>query len=89
MLVFSERKAYTKDGYELTIGTNYLGTFALTYGLLPLLKKSEKSRILNIISRAGLYGKLILLQMLFILVKLIQVSWYNWEEVLMVEFCVA
>lgn len=63
--VFSERKEYTKDGYELTIGINYIGTFALTYGLLPLLKNSEKSRILNIVSRAGLYGKIRLTDNLF------------------------
>lgn len=63
--VFSERKHFTKDLYELTIGTNYIGTFALTYGLIPLLKKSTDSRILNIVSRAGLYGKINITKDLF------------------------
>ena len=63
--VFSERKEDTKDGYELTIGTNYIGTFALTYGLLPLLKNAPNSRIVTIVSRAGLYGRIRLTEDLF------------------------
>ena len=31
----------TKQGFELTIGTNHLGHFALTQGILPLLESSE------------------------------------------------
>lgn len=40
----------TRDGFEIQIGTNHLGHFALTGHLLPLLKKTEGSRIVNLSS---------------------------------------
>lgn len=46
----------TKDGFELQIGTNYLGHFALTAQLLPLLQKGNKPRVITLSSIAHLSG---------------------------------
>ncbi|MDL2319065.1 SDR family NAD(P)-dependent oxidoreductase [Eubacteriales bacterium OttesenSCG-928-A19] len=35
------KRELTKDGFEMHMGTNHLGHFALTLGLLPLLRKSK------------------------------------------------
>jgi len=43
---------HTKDGYELQFGTNHLGHFALTAGLMPLVMAGEAKRIVNLSSRA-------------------------------------
>jgi NAD(P)-dependent dehydrogenase (short-subunit alcohol dehydrogenase family) len=40
----------TNDGFELQFGTNYLGHFALTGRLLPLLFRSHKPRVVNLSS---------------------------------------
>jgi NAD(P)-dependent dehydrogenase (short-subunit alcohol dehydrogenase family) len=37
--------AKTEDGFEIQMGTNHLGHFALTGHLMPLLKKTKGSRI--------------------------------------------
>lgn len=37
----------TADGFELQFGTNYLGHFALTGRLLPLLRQGQKTRVVN------------------------------------------
>jgi NAD(P)-dependent dehydrogenase (short-subunit alcohol dehydrogenase family) len=42
----------SEDGYELTFAVNYLAPFLLTRQLLPLLKKTAPSRIVNV-SSAG------------------------------------
>jgi NAD(P)-dependent dehydrogenase (short-subunit alcohol dehydrogenase family) len=42
----------TKDGFELQFGTNYLGHFALTARLLPLLRKGHQPRVVNLSSLA-------------------------------------
>ncbi len=42
----------TKDGFELQFGSNHLGHFALTGLLLPLLKKTEESRVISLSSIA-------------------------------------
>jgi NAD(P)-dependent dehydrogenase (short-subunit alcohol dehydrogenase family) len=42
----------TKDGFELQFGTNYLGHFALTGRLLPLLRKGRQTRVVNLSSGA-------------------------------------
>lgn len=46
----------TKDGFESQLGTNHLGHFALTGQLLELLKKTPKSRVVNVSSIAHKQG---------------------------------
>ncbi len=45
-------RGLTKDGFELTIGTNHLGHFLLTTLLLPKLREAKKPRIVNVASKA-------------------------------------
>jgi NAD(P)-dependent dehydrogenase (short-subunit alcohol dehydrogenase family) len=47
----------TQDGFELQIGTNHFGHFALTLGLLPLLFQGN-ARIINVSSMAHRMGKM-------------------------------
>ncbi|SCW65699.1 NAD(P)-dependent dehydrogenase, short-chain alcohol dehydrogenase family [Rhizobium mongolense subsp. loessense] len=42
----------TKDGFELQFGTNYLGHFALTGYLLPLLMRAQDPRVVTLSSIA-------------------------------------
>jgi len=42
----------TKDGFQLTFGTNHLGPFAFTEMLLPLLTATPQGRIVNVASEA-------------------------------------
>jgi NAD(P)-dependent dehydrogenase (short-subunit alcohol dehydrogenase family) len=49
--------AYTVDGFESQFGTNHMGHFALTLGLIPALKEGakvlgKKSRVVNVSSLA-------------------------------------
>lgn len=46
----------TSDGFELQFGTNYLGHFALTAHLLPLLKRGRKPRVVTLSSIAARQG---------------------------------
>lgn len=48
----------TKDGFELQIGTNHLGHFALTGLLFDILLKTEKSRIVSVSSMAHKWGEI-------------------------------
>jgi NAD(P)-dependent dehydrogenase (short-subunit alcohol dehydrogenase family) len=48
----------TKQGYELQFGTNYLGHFALTGLLLPLMNDVDNSRIITVSSLAGNNAKI-------------------------------
>jgi NAD(P)-dependent dehydrogenase (short-subunit alcohol dehydrogenase family) len=50
------RRITTQDGFELQLGTNHLGHFALTAWLLPLLKKSEHARVVPVSSVAARAG---------------------------------
>lgn len=50
------RRLTTSDGFELQFGTNYLGHFALTAHLLPLLRKGRLARIVNVSSIAARKG---------------------------------
>lgn len=46
----------THDGFELQFGTNHLGHFALTGLLLPLLRRSERARVVSLSSIAAPRG---------------------------------
>jgi NAD(P)-dependent dehydrogenase (short-subunit alcohol dehydrogenase family) len=46
----------TADGFELQWGTNYLGHFALTALLLPLLRKGKEARVVTLSSIAARGG---------------------------------
>ncbi len=48
----------TQDGFEMQMGTNHLGPYALTAQLLPLLRKTANSRIVNTASLAHLTGNI-------------------------------
>ncbi len=52
--VFSRRQL-TQDGFENTLAVNYLAPFLLTNRLLPLLRKSAPSRVVNLTS--GLHSR--------------------------------
>ncbi|HSJ33629.1 MAG TPA: oxidoreductase [Acidimicrobiia bacterium] len=45
----------TDDGFELQIGTNHLGHFALTAGLMPALLGAKNGRVVSVSSFARLY----------------------------------
>jgi NAD(P)-dependent dehydrogenase (short-subunit alcohol dehydrogenase family) len=48
----------TADGFELQFGTNYLGHFALSAQLLPLLRKSDAPRVITLSSVAARQGSI-------------------------------
>lgn len=48
--IIARRREESRDGYELTFAVNYLAPFLLTELLLPLLRGSAPSRIVNVAS---------------------------------------
>ncbi|MFD5112894.1 oxidoreductase [Streptomyces sp. NPDC058220] len=52
VMAVPERRT-TKDGFELTFGTNHLGHFALTGRLLPALLRSDASRVVTVSARVA------------------------------------
>lgn len=48
----------TSDGFELQLGSNFLGPFALTVRLLPLLLAAESPRVATMSSGTANYGKI-------------------------------
>jgi len=50
------RRRETADGFELQLGTNHLGHFALTAALLPLLRRSGSARVVSLSSVAARGG---------------------------------
>jgi NAD(P)-dependent dehydrogenase (short-subunit alcohol dehydrogenase family) len=57
--VLSMEKKQTRDGFELTMGTNHFGPFLLTNLLLEHLISTPHSRIVNVSSKAHTKGKLV------------------------------
>ena len=51
-------RGVSADGFELQLATNYLGHFALTADLLPLLRKSDAPRVVTLSSVAIHRGRL-------------------------------
>lgn len=51
-------KTLTKDGFELQLGVNHLGHFALTGHLLDLLEATADARVVNVSSLAHLTGRI-------------------------------
>jgi NAD(P)-dependent dehydrogenase (short-subunit alcohol dehydrogenase family) len=49
---YQKTRHVTKEGIEMTLAVNYLGPFLLTSLLLPLLRKSTRSRIVTVASSA-------------------------------------
>ena len=56
--VFFLRRFETEDGLEKTIGINYFGHYLLTTLLLPVIKRAEKARIINVSSDSYKQAKL-------------------------------
>jgi NAD(P)-dependent dehydrogenase (short-subunit alcohol dehydrogenase family) len=52
--VLPAERTYTEQGFELTFATNVLGPFLLTALLLPALRRSAPSRVINV-SSGGMY----------------------------------
>ena len=52
------KRQTTADGFEMQIGTNHLGHFALTGRLLPLLRKALAPRVVSVSSMAHRNGKI-------------------------------
>src|SRR5882762_2993490 len=50
------RRQTTADGFEMQFGTNYLGHYALTARLLPLLRGAHQPRVVNLSSIAHRTG---------------------------------
>ncbi|MCI4667749.1 MAG: oxidoreductase [Bacteroidia bacterium] len=50
--------ARTSDGFELQMGTNHLGHFALTGHLMPILKATKDSRVVATSSMAHMAGNI-------------------------------
>lgn len=48
----------TEDGFEMQLGTNHMGHFALTGRLLPLLIKCAPSRVVTVSSGAHHFGRI-------------------------------
>jgi len=52
--VMTEQRSETREGLEVTLATNLLGPFLLTYLLLPRLRRSPAARVINV-SSGGMY----------------------------------
>lgn len=55
--VMAPPRTTTTDGFELQLGTNHLGHFALTGRLLPLLRAAEAPRVTSLSSFMAYFGR--------------------------------
>ncbi len=55
-LMASPTRGETVDGFELQLGTNYLGPFALTHELIPLLRRGRNPRVVTVASLSANNG---------------------------------
>lgn len=53
--IYKRKYEKTEDGYEMTVAVNYIASFVLTNHLLPLLRMTKNTRIINVTSE--LYKK--------------------------------
>jgi len=56
--IYCTKREETEDGFEKTIGVNFLGPFLLTNLLLPILKETPEARIINVSSNACFQGRI-------------------------------
>ena len=56
--IYAHTRQETRDGFERTMGTNYLGPFLLTNLLVPLLRQTPGARIVNVASNAFSQGRI-------------------------------
>lgn len=56
--VMAPPQGHTEDGFEIQLGTNYLGHFALTGHLLPLLWQTPNARVVTLSSIAHWFGRI-------------------------------
>lgn len=57
-VILPVQREVTADGFELHFGTNHLGHFAMTAGVLPLLRAAEAPRVVVVGSLAHRRGKI-------------------------------
>lgn len=57
-IMMPPQRQATEDGFERQFGVNHLGHFALTARLMPLLRKAQAARVVNVTSLAHRYTKL-------------------------------
>ncbi len=57
-VMMPKRRTETADGFELQIGVNHLGHFALTCHLLPILNNAPAARVVNVASLAHYKGRM-------------------------------
>lgn len=56
--VMASPRRVTADGFELQLGTNHLGHFALTLLLLPAMEGREDARVVTLSSNAHKFGRI-------------------------------
>lgn len=56
--VVPTRQQFTRDGFEMQIGVNYLAPVLLTHLLLPLLQQREDARVIHVASVAHWLGRI-------------------------------